>query len=61
MQVPSSITLTNGKQNEPSNKNNKLETPIALNSYGSYYRESLYGMDIPEKLTGKNFDLSKEF
>lgn len=53
MQVPSTITLTNGKQHNMTN-NNKLETPIALNSYGSYYKENLYGMDVPDKLTGKD-------
>jgi len=51
MQVPSSITLSNGNAHTLKNGPTK-ETNNTLNGYGSFYGSSPFQMDIPDKLTG---------
>jgi hypothetical protein len=50
MQVPASITLTNG--NSPHSSRHNYSAPPPPRSINTYFDNAPFGMEVPEKLTG---------
>jgi hypothetical protein len=52
MQVPASITLTNGNSPHPSHHHHHQNYPSVQRSVNAYFDNAPFGMEVPEKLTG---------